>query len=772
VIRYPHLDDSDLSPPAALCGRKQSLVSEKRNRNEPRPLPARLAGAQVRCRPHGDLFTCRTRRQGPQRFSSSVLFLADKTPSPAWRAGRGRDASYVRPCSRLLFLFGALLIPSLWATPAGADWPTARGNPQRTGNIDGQPGPKAPAVLWSYKAQEHYVASPVPAGSAIFVGGVGTYNTGVFHAVATTAQAPERVLWSKTAPFLTRPTVCAPAVIEGLAVFGDGMHQTDDATLYCLQAETGLPAWQFAVPGRLVHLESAPTIDRGRVYIGGGDAGVLCLDLKRVLLDGREQDVSAVLPAAAKRWAELTAQYEDEKRKNALLAIPPSEDALPKATGKLLWQQKSQLHVDAPLAVAGDLVWAASAYLDDEQVGRRALVCLRAGDGSIVWQTPLEVNPWAGPTLADGLVLIGCSSIRFDRKLLGQARGEVVALDAATGQVRWRLNAGGGVLSPVAVRGGLAVFTSTSGHVIACQVANGERRWAYDAGKPFFAGPAVAGDMVYAADLRAVVHALNLTDGRPLWKLDVAADPSVQSRSFVFGSPIVHGGELFLATCNLDGDADQPAAVVCLSDKRSGAPAALATISVDQQQRTVSIPCKVAPRKLPTLKDVYPLEVVATYPAPRGQKAHETVVTIEAKPSEVHQALESLGLKPGKPARGEGAVASGPEVRLYLEVPGITRKPWLVPVEKLLVDLRTGKTMPSLKWRFTGSALRQPDPEKPDKVYGADLSGTLIALVPVTDETVVQTELTMAEERLIRLDTNKNLLPPEGTDVRLIIEVK
>jgi outer membrane protein assembly factor BamB len=665
------------------------------------------------------------------------------------------------------------LLLALGNSRVAADWPTARGNPQRTGNIDGVSGPKAPAVAWVYKSQEHYVAAPVPGTQAIFVGGIGTYNTGVFHAVALAPQATDRLLWSKTAPYITRPTVCAPAVAEGWVITGDGMHQTDDAMLYCLQADTGLPVWLFAVPGKLVHLEAAPTVDRGRVYVCGGDAGVVCVDLKRVTLDGREQDVTALLPEVAKRWAALVSKYEDERKKDPLLAIPPSEEALPKPVPKLLWQQgRGQWHIDAPPAVVGDLVLVASSYLDDEKIGWRGLLCLRAADGSVVWKTPLPVNPWAGPTVAGNTVLVGCSSIRFDRKLIGQAQGEVVALDLASGQVRWRDNAGGGVLSPVATQGGLAVYTSTAGRVVACNAASGQRVWAYDAGKPFFAGVALVGDTVYAADLRGVVHALQLTDGRPLWKLDVPADPSVQSRAFVFGSPVVHGGNLYLATCNLDGEADQPSAIVCLSDKRAALAATAAVIMVDKQQRTVSIPCRIAPRKLPTLKDIYPLEVVATYPAPRGQKAHETVVTFECKPSEVHQALESFGLKPGKPARGEGAAASGPELAVFLEVPGITRKPVLVPIEKTLMDSRTGKLMPPLRWHFTGSALRQLDPNKPDRVYGADLSGTLIALVPVTDETVCQTHLTMAEERLIRLDTNKNVLPAEGTEVRLILQVK
>src|SRR5688572_23049189 len=111
-----------------------------------------------------------------------------------------------------------------------------------------------------------------------------------------------------------------------------------------------------------------------------------------------------------------------------------------------------------------------------------------------------------------------------------------------------------------------------------------------------------------------------------------------------------------------------------------------AAIKVDKDARTVSISCKVAPRKLPNLSEVYPLEAIATFPAPKGQKAHETVVVFDVKPSDVHRALESLGLKPGKPAKGEEAVASGPSLALFLELPlagGTTRR---VPIEKALVD--------------------------------------------------------------------------------------
>jgi hypothetical protein len=196
-------------------------------------------------------------------------------------------------------------------------------------------------------------------------------------------------------------------------------------------------------------------------------------------------------------------------------------------------------------------------------------------------------------------------------------------------------------------------------------------------------------------------------------------------------------------------------------------------VSVDKQKRTVTIEAKIAPRKLPHLKEVYPIEVIACWPHPKGKKAHETVVTIEAKPSAVHKALVELGLKPGRPVMGESKEPpQGPEVNVYLEIPGTGGEAKRVPIDRTLVDMRNGKPFPkTVRWRFTGSVLSQPDPEKSDKVYGADLTGTLIAIFPVTDQTVLQTSLTMEFEKFLKLETNPRVLPKEGTPVKLVLEV-
>jgi hypothetical protein len=202
-------------------------------------------------------------------------------------------------------------------------------------------------------------------------------------------------------------------------------------------------------------------------------------------------------------------------------------------------------------------------------------------------------------------------------------------------------------------------------------------------------------------------------------------------------------------------------------------------VTVDVNRRAVIIDAKVAPRKLPNLDKVYPIELVAGWGAPKGKKAHEIVVAIDANPSEVHKGLEKLGLKPGNPAKGgppkDGALfpkAEGPVVYVYFEVPdgaGGARK---VALEKVLMDPSTKKPPPKMTFVFTGSALTVPDPNRPDdKKYGADLTGSLICLFPVTDEVVLQTMWTMKEEKYLKFDVNPDALPKEGGAVKLVIEV-
>jgi hypothetical protein len=196
-------------------------------------------------------------------------------------------------------------------------------------------------------------------------------------------------------------------------------------------------------------------------------------------------------------------------------------------------------------------------------------------------------------------------------------------------------------------------------------------------------------------------------------------------------------------------------------------------IAVDKDKKTITIDAKIAPRKLEYLKgEIYPLEVIACWPHPKGKKAHETVVVTDVKPSELHKAIESLGIKAGAPVMGgDKQVPQGPEFDLYLGMPDATGEMKKVSIDKCMVDIRTGKAFPkTVKFRFTGSKMVQPDPNKKDLAYGADESGTFIAIFPVTDQTVFQTNLSMEYEKFMKLETNPKVVPKEGTPVKLILQ--
>jgi outer membrane protein assembly factor BamB len=408
----------------------------------------------------------------------------------------------------------------------------------------------------------------VPYKGHLFVSSLGAFNVSTFACLAVDPKAGKRVVWSKTTPYLKLPTVSSPALADGKLVFGDGMHQTDGAILHCLRAD-GMPVWQLPVPGTLVHLEGSPTIAGNRVYLGGGAAGVLCIDLNQVTLEGKKTTLAQTQKLLERKWRELQAKYEADKKKDPDFAVPPSEDQLPRPAPVMVWQQgKDKWHVDAPVAVAGDRVLVSSAFLDKEQAGDRALFCLNARTGAIVWRTPLPYNPWGGPSLSGDLVVLGGSTIGYAPSKVRGAKGFVAAYGLADGKEKWRKNLTGGVLSCVALTPELAIATATDGKVRAFDLKTGERRWVYDAKTPFFAPVAVAGNLAYAGDLRGRIHAIDVKNGRVKWALDLGTDAAVKAPGMIYGGPAVQGGRLFVATCNLEGAGTrQPGVVVCIGDK-------------------------------------------------------------------------------------------------------------------------------------------------------------------------------------------------------------
>jgi outer membrane protein assembly factor BamB len=470
------------------------------------------------------------------------------------------------------FQFSILLIAFFAGTSLGAEpWTTYRGNTQRTANTDNKAGPANPKVLWVHKSQEHFVAALVPHDDKLFLSGLGAFNVSTFYEFTTDPKPAQRAVWTKTTPYLKLPTVSSPALMDGKLIFGDGMHQTEGgATLHCLTVDKGLPLWQLKVSGDLVHLEGSPTIAGGKVYLGGGEAGVLCVDPSHVMLDGKEMDLRSIQKVLSEKWAALLKKYEEDKKRDPDFAVPPNEDQLPKPSPKLVWQQgEKKWHVDAPVTVVGDKVLVASAFLDKEKVGDRALICLDAKTGDVKWRAPLKLNPWGGPSVIGETIVVSGSTIGYDTKALKDAKGELTSINLADGKEKWRKEIStGGVIGCAALTEDAAVVTATDGKVRAFNLADGERRWIYDAKTPLFAPAAIAGGVVYAGDLKGILHAVDLANGEKKWMLDLGTDPDVKAPGMIYGGPIVHGGRIYVATCNVEGAfAQKPTVVVCVGGK-------------------------------------------------------------------------------------------------------------------------------------------------------------------------------------------------------------
>lgn len=197
------------------------------------------------------------------------------------------------------------------------------------------------------------------------------------------------------------------------------------------------------------------------------------------------------------------------------------------------------------------------------------------------WQTRLNGQVFASPTVADGIVYIGTTG------------GVMTAVNAATGEFVWTFGAGAPIFGAAVISDGVLYFACDDGFLYALDVASGKQRWRSELGgrtarilphpatfewdwqapAPLVAdgvvyvgagdggfhaidavsgtrkwrfetkgrirnGAAIDGDRVVVGSADHFVYSIDRTSGREIWKADTRAE--------VDGAPLVANGRVFI----------------------------------------------------------------------------------------------------------------------------------------------------------------------------------------------------------------------------------
>jgi len=435
----------------------------------------------------------------------------------------------VVPVAAAIFLlvhYWAALFPTVGSAGAreGADdaWLLWRGGVGRRAVVASEtPEPAQGQVQWRYDADPMVscFASPAVVGNRLYVTGshfmppLGIDRGAIYALDADTGE----LVWRYGAEGY-RSTFSSPAVFGDTLVVGEGLHETRDARIYCIDlaaseaAGRGVKLWSLRTAS---HVESSPCIYDGKAYIGAGDDGFYCLDLAG---DGDGE-------------------------------------------AKIIWQAKGDDYLDCePSAAAFD----GRVYFGLGK-GGKAVVCLDAATGDRVWRVPTPYPAFGSPAIADGKVVVGMGIGNYilsaeqiadgvrkemlknkaDDEAIREATkdifpaGEVWCLDARTGDVLWKFtDVERTVLGSPAIADGRVYFASRDHKLYCVRLADGERISTFDAYAPMVGAPAVGDEYVYVVTQTGRLYGVERRTLRPVWAVNLNAT--------TVSSPVVARGHVYV----------------------------------------------------------------------------------------------------------------------------------------------------------------------------------------------------------------------------------
>ncbi|MFC7154010.1 PQQ-binding-like beta-propeller repeat protein [Halomarina halobia] len=221
------------------------------------------------------------------------------------------------------------------------------------------------------------------------------------------------------------------------------------------------------------------------------------------------------------------------------------------------WTYTGRASRASPVVADGTVyVGFGNVYVESDRGG---MVALDAATGAPRWRVETDGRVVEAAAVADGAVVFGtvAGNIRD-----GDTSGEVVAVEADTGEERWRVDAGGAVFGSPAVDAGVAYVGTAGGGLLALDVRDGSEVWRREADDPVIASVAVDGSAVYVGGRGARLRALSREDGSERWAFETAGP--------VFGAPSVADGVVYATGSSQDPETYAVSGALVALDAETG----------------------------------------------------------------------------------------------------------------------------------------------------------------------------------------------------------
>jgi outer membrane protein assembly factor BamB len=213
------------------------------------------------------------------------------------------------------------------------------------------------------------------------------------------------------------------------------------------------------------------------------------------------------------------------------------------------WKFRAGAAIVSSPAVSGGVVYFGSGDHNVYAVDERT--------GALRWKFATGGRVSSSPAVAGGTLYIGS----FD--------GNLYALDAASGSLRWKFATQGErrfsgrhlhgaqpaaelmpdpfdlFLSSPAVQANTVYFGSGDGNVYALQADSGTLRWKFHTDNVVHASPAVAQGTVYVGSWDSYFYALDAASGKERWRFKTGEDPKINNQVGIQSSAVVAEGLVY-----------------------------------------------------------------------------------------------------------------------------------------------------------------------------------------------------------------------------------